>query len=423
MVEWPAFGGDLAATKFSTLTDINRGNVAQPDEGVGVGDGRDAEAPSSRTRPGNFQATPLMIGDTLFLSTSYNRVVALDANTGTRALGVRSQAVSRRPAAERHGLRASRRRDVDRRQAAADLHQQPLESHRARRRDRDSRFASSATPASSISRASSSETASRSTSFTTRRRRRRSYGATSSSSATASPTGSSIRTIRRATCRRSTSELGQARVELQSRCRATAATPAPRRGTSESWKTTGHTNVWAPFSVDDRARACLSPGEHAEQRLVRRRAQGQQSVRRIDRLSRREERASACGTSRPCITVSGTTTFPPRRCSRRCSVERRVARHRRRPDEDGLSVRVRSRDGQADLADRRARGAGERRAGRAGRAVAAVSDASRSRSRSRDSASATSSTSRPRSKRARSRRSRTFASVRCSRRRRSAERS
>ena len=35
-----------------------------------------------RTRPGNFQATPLMIGDTLYLSTSYNRVVALDATTG-----------------------------------------------------------------------------------------------------------------------------------------------------------------------------------------------------------------------------------------------------------------------------------------------------------------------------------------------------
>jgi quinoprotein glucose dehydrogenase len=42
------------------------------------------EAPIAeyRTRPGNFQVTPLMIGDTLFLSTPYNRVVALDASTG-----------------------------------------------------------------------------------------------------------------------------------------------------------------------------------------------------------------------------------------------------------------------------------------------------------------------------------------------------
>ena len=90
-----------------------------------------------RTRPGNFQATPLMIGDTLFLSTSYNRVVALDANTGRELWSYDPQGVSRRPAAERHRLRPPRRRDVDRRQAAADVHQQPLESHRARRGDRE----------------------------------------------------------------------------------------------------------------------------------------------------------------------------------------------------------------------------------------------------------------------------------------------
>ena len=54
--EWPAWGGDLAATKYSTLTDINRGNVAQLDQGVGVGDGRDAEhraAHSPRKLPGD----------------------------------------------------------------------------------------------------------------------------------------------------------------------------------------------------------------------------------------------------------------------------------------------------------------------------------------------------------------------------------
>ena len=29
IVEWPAFAGDLAATKYSPLTDINRDNVAR----------------------------------------------------------------------------------------------------------------------------------------------------------------------------------------------------------------------------------------------------------------------------------------------------------------------------------------------------------------------------------------------------------
>ena len=38
--------------------------------------------PAFGTRPGNFQNTPLMIDDVLYVSTMYNRVVALDAETG-----------------------------------------------------------------------------------------------------------------------------------------------------------------------------------------------------------------------------------------------------------------------------------------------------------------------------------------------------
>jgi len=79
--EWPVYGGDLAATKFSTLTGINRGNVAKLAPAWEWATGETAKT-EPRARPGNFQATPLMIGDTLFLSTSYNRVIALDANTG-----------------------------------------------------------------------------------------------------------------------------------------------------------------------------------------------------------------------------------------------------------------------------------------------------------------------------------------------------
>src|SRR6185436_5466319 len=79
--EWPFYGGDLGATKYSTLADINRGNVASLTRAWEWATGETPRS-ESRARPGNFQATPLMIGDTLFLSTSYNRVVALDANTG-----------------------------------------------------------------------------------------------------------------------------------------------------------------------------------------------------------------------------------------------------------------------------------------------------------------------------------------------------
>src|ERR1700754_735075 len=79
--EWPVWGGDLGATKYSTLTGIHRGNVAQLSRAWEWATGETPHA-DTRARPGNFQVTPLMIGDTLFLSTSYNRVVALDASTG-----------------------------------------------------------------------------------------------------------------------------------------------------------------------------------------------------------------------------------------------------------------------------------------------------------------------------------------------------
>lgn len=79
--EWAHYGGDPGGLKYSPLTEINRENVAalevawqwrtgeQPFEDLG-------------TFPGAFQATPLMIDGVLYVSTPYNRVAALDAATG-----------------------------------------------------------------------------------------------------------------------------------------------------------------------------------------------------------------------------------------------------------------------------------------------------------------------------------------------------
>ena len=81
MQEWPAYGGDPGGTKFSPLADINRGNVASL---VTAWEWRPEDAPLEQfgTRPGNFQNTPLMIDNVLYVSTPYNRVVALDAESG-----------------------------------------------------------------------------------------------------------------------------------------------------------------------------------------------------------------------------------------------------------------------------------------------------------------------------------------------------
>ncbi|MEO8621284.1 MAG: pyrroloquinoline quinone-dependent dehydrogenase [bacterium] len=84
-VEWPVYGGEPGATKYSSLTQINRRNVAQLTVAWRWRTGETAIRNTDSTkaaRPGNFQATPLMIGDTLFFSTPFNRVVAMDAATG-----------------------------------------------------------------------------------------------------------------------------------------------------------------------------------------------------------------------------------------------------------------------------------------------------------------------------------------------------
>jgi len=92
IIEWPYVGSDRFQTKYSAAADITPSNVSRlelvwqwrPNE-MRLADG---------TQPGNFQNTPLMIDDVLYLSTSFNRVVALNAETG-KELGLRSEGVPR----------------------------------------------------------------------------------------------------------------------------------------------------------------------------------------------------------------------------------------------------------------------------------------------------------------------------------------
>ena len=81
MVEWPYVGADQNHTKYSALADINRANVSDL-EIVWQWDPNEMPLPEYGARPGRFEATPLMIDNTLYFSTMYSRVVALDAETG-----------------------------------------------------------------------------------------------------------------------------------------------------------------------------------------------------------------------------------------------------------------------------------------------------------------------------------------------------
>src|SRR5947209_2764187 len=82
--EWPAYAGTYAAARYSPLAQIDRGNATNlrvawrwksPDVAIRE---RDPKIGPSRTH----ESTPLMIGGTLYTSTSLSQVAAIDAATG-----------------------------------------------------------------------------------------------------------------------------------------------------------------------------------------------------------------------------------------------------------------------------------------------------------------------------------------------------
>jgi quinoprotein glucose dehydrogenase len=78
---WPVFSGDPGARKYSSLADIDRSNVSRLSL---AWQWQTGEQPLTRytTSPGMFETTPLMVDGVLYLSTPYNRVVALESRSG-----------------------------------------------------------------------------------------------------------------------------------------------------------------------------------------------------------------------------------------------------------------------------------------------------------------------------------------------------
>lgn len=79
--DWPAYGRDPGGERFSPLTGINRENVARLEVAWTFRTG-DAYQPNEG-RPTAFEATPLHVDDSLYLSTPLGRVIALDPVTGS----------------------------------------------------------------------------------------------------------------------------------------------------------------------------------------------------------------------------------------------------------------------------------------------------------------------------------------------------
>ena len=70
--DWPLYGRNHANHRYSPLEQIHRGNVAELELAWRFDTGR----------VGSFQATPIVVDGTMYLSTPFNDVVALDAASG-----------------------------------------------------------------------------------------------------------------------------------------------------------------------------------------------------------------------------------------------------------------------------------------------------------------------------------------------------
>jgi quinoprotein glucose dehydrogenase len=81
--DWPAYGRDSGGTKFSPLTQINRENVAKLKPAWTFRTAEVFDPKKVRKEPAH-EATPLFIGETLYLSTPFGQVIALDPEQGTR---------------------------------------------------------------------------------------------------------------------------------------------------------------------------------------------------------------------------------------------------------------------------------------------------------------------------------------------------
>jgi quinoprotein glucose dehydrogenase len=99
--EWPYYGGDAGSSKYSPLAQIDARTVQQLEVAWTWNSPDDALVGSAtRERPGYFKPTPIMIDGVLYTSTAFSQVAAIDAGTGTTlwVFDPKAYASGRRPA-------------------------------------------------------------------------------------------------------------------------------------------------------------------------------------------------------------------------------------------------------------------------------------------------------------------------------------
>src|SRR5574341_318543 len=79
--EWPYYGGDAGGMRYSPLAQINRSNVKQLQVAWTYHTG-DLSDGSKYPTLSAFECTPLVVDGTMYLTTPFSRVIALEAETG-----------------------------------------------------------------------------------------------------------------------------------------------------------------------------------------------------------------------------------------------------------------------------------------------------------------------------------------------------
>jgi quinoprotein glucose dehydrogenase len=78
---WPTYGNDPGGARYSPLARIDRANVGRLRVAWTYRTGA-LQPETALNRKSAFEATPILVDGTLYLSTPFNQVLALDARTG-----------------------------------------------------------------------------------------------------------------------------------------------------------------------------------------------------------------------------------------------------------------------------------------------------------------------------------------------------
>ena len=80
-IDWAAYGRDVQGTRYLPASGITRENVQQLEVAWTYRTG-EVDARFATAKPASFQATPIVVGGIMYLSTPLGRVIALDPATG-----------------------------------------------------------------------------------------------------------------------------------------------------------------------------------------------------------------------------------------------------------------------------------------------------------------------------------------------------